>query len=96
MLIVWAFYLMGCILAVVTPNAHDASLPAWFLILEYLGMAALDFTIIAYLVLDRRCLRRRFPALARLSICNEVKVGIAVIVVSMLVTVAAGAASGAI
>lgn len=95
-LIVWAFYLMGCILAVVTPNAHDASLPAWFLILEYLGMAALDFTIIAYLVLDRRRLRRRFPALARLSICNEVKVGIAVIVVSMLVTVAAGAASGAI
>lgn len=95
-LIVWAFYLMGCILAVVTPNAHDASLPAWFLILEYLGMAAFDFTIIAYLVLDRRRLRRRFPALARLSICNEVKVGIAVIGVSMLVTVAAGAASGAI
>ena len=95
-LVVWAFCLMGCILAVVSPNAHDAALPIWFLVLEYLGMAALDFTVIAYLVLDRRRLRRRFPALARRSVCSEVKMGVAVIAASMFLAVAAGMASGSI
>ena len=95
-LVVWAFYLMGCIFAVVSPNVHDAALPIWFLVLEYLGMAALDFTVIAYLMLDRRRLRRRFPALARRSVCSEVKMGVAVIAASMFLAVAAGMASGSI
>lgn len=92
----WALLVSACAIAVASPNPHDAALPTWFLVLEYLGMCALDFTVMAYLLLDRRRLRRRFPALSRRGVLAEAGIGAAVVAASIAVTVAAGMASGAI
>lgn len=58
LLLVWAFLMLACVVAVVNPNENDAQLPVLFLIMEYIGFVGLCATGIGYGLLDKRWLRR--------------------------------------
>lgn len=72
---VTAVFVIGCVMAVVDPTPENASWPLWYLVLSYL-CCGLVFLIGGYLLLDRRPLRREIPALARLSVARETRVGL--------------------
>ena len=57
--------LMGSHFAVFTPTGENRSYPTWFLALEYFFMVDGLVLLIAFGMLDRRRLRRRFPVLDR-------------------------------
>ncbi len=82
--------------ATFNPQANDAGLPLWFRALEYLFMCGISFTVMAYLLMDRRVLRRRFPKLARWSLAREIVVGASIIVGAIAVTLMVGTAVGLI
>ncbi|MBM6775184.1 serine/threonine protein kinase [Olsenella profusa] len=72
---VTAVFVIGCVMAVVDPTPENASWPLWYLVLSYL-CCALMFLVGGYLLLDRRPLRREIPALARLTVARETRVGL--------------------
>lgn len=82
--------------ATFNPQANDVGLPLWFRALEYLFMCGISFTVMAYLLMDRRVLRRRFPKLARWSLAREIVVGASIIVGTIAVTLMVGTAVGLI
>ena len=57
--------LMGSHFAVFTPTGENRNYPTWFLALEYFFMVDGLVLLIAFGMLDRRRLRRRFPVLDR-------------------------------
>lgn len=57
--------LMGSHFAVFTPTGENRNYPTWFLALEYFFMVDGLVLLITFGMLDRRRLRRRFPALDR-------------------------------
>ena len=69
----------GCVWAVVDPTPENAQWPAWYLAFSYLGFLTPVFLVGIYLLLDRRPLRRRIPALAGLTVARETGVGLRVI-----------------
>ena len=87
-----AVMVAGCVGAIVDPIPENASWPTWYLAYSYLAFAMPFIVILCYLMLDRRPLRRMFPALARLTVRQEMRAGGLVI----LVLVAAWAVATAI
>ena len=87
-----AVMVAGCVGAIVDPIPENASWPMWYLAYSYLAFAMPFIVILCYLMLDRRPLRRMFPALARLTVRQEMRAGGLVI----LVLVAAWAVATAI
>lgn len=85
----------GCVAAVVDPTPENAQQPLWYLVVSYFVFLAPTFVIVCYLLLDRRLLRREVPALARLTVRQETRLGLLVIlglfVVWAVVAVIAGA-----
>ena len=69
----------GCVAAVVDPTPENALRPLWYLVVSYFVFLAPAFVISCYLLLDRRPLRREVPALARLTVRQETRVGLLVI-----------------
>lgn len=79
------FLAAACLVATFDPNEADASLPLWFRILEYQGVAMVAFIAIAYALLDKRRLRRRFPALKRFGSMRVLLAGVAFAAVVLLI-----------
>lgn len=77
---VTAVFVIGCVMAVVDPTPENASWPSWYLVLSYL-CCGLVFLIGGYLLMDRRPLRREIPALARLTVARETRMGLLAICV---------------
>ena len=71
------FLAAACAVATFDPNEADMSLPLWFRILEYQGAATTAFFAIAYALLDKRRLRRRFPVLQRFGSVRVLLAGVA-------------------
>lgn len=95
--LVIAIYLLfaaGCVFAVVQPTETDRVYPTWFLAFEYLGMLLVWFTALGYLLLDKRRLRQRFPVLAGRTWRQDVRFALAVVGVTLLITVLARMALG--
>lgn len=74
-----AIMLMGCVMAIVDPTPENAAWPTWYLVYSYLAFMAPLVIVVCYLMLDRRPLRRVVPALARLTVRRELRVGLLVI-----------------
>ena len=77
--IVWnvllvALYLLlviGCVANIARPNALDANLPTWYLVVQYgVWMPVLTGAYL-YLFLDRRRIRRRFSWLGKHTVLQE-------------------------
>ena len=71
--------LAGCVSAVIDPTPENARRPLWYLVVSYCVFLAPSFVIVFYLLLDRRPLRREVPALARLTVRQETRAGLLVI-----------------
>ena len=71
--------LMGCVMAIADPTPENAAWPTWYLVYSYLAFMAPLVIVVCYLMLDRRPLRRVVPALARLTVRRELRVGLLVI-----------------
>lgn len=71
--------LAGCVFAVIDPTPENARRPLWYLVVSYFVFLAPSFVIVFYLLLDRRPLRREVPALARLTVRQETRAGLLVI-----------------
>ena len=71
--------LAGCVSAVIDPTPENARRPLWYLVVSYFVFLAPSFVIVFYLLLDRRPLRREVPALARLTVRQETRAGLLVI-----------------
>lgn len=74
-----AIMLMGCVMAIADPTPENAAWPTWYLVYSYLAFMAPLVIVVCYLMLDRRPLRRAVPALARLTVRRELRVGLLVI-----------------
>ena len=74
-----AIMLMGCVMAIADPTPENAAWPTWYLVYSYLAFMAPLVIVVCYLMLDRRPLRRAVPALARLTVRRELRVGMLVI-----------------
>ena len=75
-LLVCAVLVMGCVMAVVEPTPENATWPAWYLVWSYFAFMVPEIVIAAYLLLDRRPVRRAIPPLARLTVGRELRVGL--------------------
>ena len=84
-----ALCVAGCVMAVVDPTPENALRPLWYLVVSYFVFLAPAFVISCYLLLDRRPLRREVPALARLTVRQETRVGLLVILGLFVVWVVA-------
>lgn len=84
-----ALCVAGCVMAVVDPTPENAQRPLWYLVVSYFVFLAPAFVIVCYLLLDRRPLRREVPALARLTVRQETRVGLLVILGLFVVWVVA-------
>lgn len=71
--------LAGCVSAVIDPTPENARRPLWYLVVSYFVFLAPSFVIVFYLLLDRRPLRREVPALARLTVRQETRAELLVI-----------------
>lgn len=89
--------LVGSHLAVFQPTGANRSYPMWFLALEYFLMVDGMVVLIAFGMLDRRRLRRRFPVLDRYRGREFVTLwlkALGILVAIMIVVVAIGNATG--
>lgn len=72
------------------PNEQDASYPLWFRLLEYHGLISAPSAATFYLLLDKRLLRRRIPALAQRTWKRDAVAAFAIIGVSVAIVIFAG------
>ena len=86
--------LIGCVGAMLYPNAELSTWPTWYLLYAYLAFAMPVILVVSYLLLDRRPLRRRVPALARLTVRQETLRGLLVLLVVFMAWVVAAMAAG--
>ena len=89
--------LVGSHFAVFQPTGANRSYPTWFLALEYFLMVDGMVVLIAFGMLDRRRLRRRFPVLDRYRGRGFVTLWLkelGIIVAIMIVVIATGNATG--
>ncbi|OUO32051.1 serine/threonine-protein kinase [Olsenella sp. An293] len=74
-----AIVLAGCVVAYVRPMPSVSSYPRWLQAASYLVVMPIMALTCGYLLLDRRPLRRRVPALAGLTVRQEVRWGLRVL-----------------
>ena len=86
----------GCVVAIVDPTPENAAWPTWYLVYSYLAFAAPIVVIVCYLMLDRRPLRRAVPALARLTVRQEMRAGLRALLVLFVAWVVATVAMQAL
>ena len=78
---------VGCVWAAFFPNQADASYPLWFRVVEYVGFAASNVALGAYVVYDKRRLYRAYPRLPRVSLLRQAAVFAAYFFSSFVVVV---------
>lgn len=88
--LVWLLLMWATLLACFSPNEADTGLPLWFRVLEYPVFLGVSFTLLAYLVMDRRALRRRFARLGAIPVWTEFAACFAVMVALFVVVVIVG------
>lgn len=93
-LLIYLLLASSCVSAVVQPTEADRAYPVWFLALEYLGMTLSWVSVLAYLVLDKRRLRRRIPWLAQRTWRQDARFALIVVMATLTVTVVARMALG--
>ena len=74
-----ALLCLGCVGGFLNPTPSVAGYPLWLMAVSYFVIIPLMGLIGGYLLLDRRRLRRRFPALARLTVRQEKRRGLLVL-----------------
>lgn len=84
----------GCLFAIIDPNEHDRALPQWFLLFQYGVFVPVFVLPYLYAFCDRRWLRRRIPALGRVSVLRETAVCLGIIVLAVVVYLGVIAISG--
>ena len=89
-----ALCVVGCVMGVVQPTPENAKWPTWYLWTSYLVFLMPMLLIACYLLLDRRPARRAVPALARLSVRQETRVGLLVMGAIFVAWVLTSAAAG--
>lgn len=89
-----ALVLAACVAAFLEPTATVAAYPRWLQAVSCLVLMPLMFAVGGYLLLDRRPLRRRVPALAQLTVRRETRLGLLVILGIFVVWIALLAAAG--
>ena len=85
---VTALLLVGCVGAFANPTSQNAAYPVWYLASSYLVCLPAMIVIGCYLLMDRRLLRARVPALARLDAGRERGLGLRSLGVVFLVYLA--------
>ena len=91
-----ALLAIGSVMAIVSPNAHDAQLPLWFRVLEYVGVGMVSPGALAYLLSDKRFLRAHIPGLAGIDRRKETTCVAAAFLVGILVPMVFGMVAGLI
>lgn len=91
-----ALLAIGSVMAIVSPNAHDAQLPLWFRVLEYVGVGMVSPGALAYLLSDKRFLRAHIPGLADIDRRKEAMYAAAAFLAGILVPMVFGMAAGLI
>lgn len=91
-----ALLAIGSVMAIVSPNAHDAQLPLWFRVLEYVGVGMVSPGALAYLLSDKRFLRAHIPGLAGIDRRKETMCAAAAFLVGILVPMVFGMVAGLI
>ena len=74
-----ALLCLGCVGGFLNPTPSVARYPLWMMAVSYFVIIPLMGLIGGYLLLDRRRLRRRFPALAQLTVRQEKRRGLLVL-----------------
>lgn len=80
---VWLLMSTACIRAIVYPPPENAQHPPWFIVLEYMGLVFVPWSLGTYLLLDKRRLRKH-PPFSKLSWRVEVPFCLIGIVLSMV------------
>lgn len=93
---VYIVLVVGAVLAIVSPNARDAALPLWFRMLEYGGITIVAPSALVYLLLVKRRLRERIPALTGVSRLRETAFALAIACAGVAVPLIVGSLSGLI
>ena len=88
-------FVVGCVMAVVDPTPENATQPLWYLVVSYFVFLMPCILIGCYLLLDRRRLRQEVPALARLTVSQETRAGLLVMLALFVVWVLAALIAGA-
>lgn len=84
---VWLLLMASTFVACFSPNEADATLPLWFRFFEYPVVLGVSFTLLCYLIMDRRRLRRRFARLGAIPVWKEFAFVIVVIALLFLVLI---------
>ncbi len=84
---VWAVLFAASCVSSFMPNEKDATLPLWFRLLEYHGFISVPAAATFYLLLDKRLLRKKFPALARRTWRRDAVAAFAVIGVAIALVI---------
>ena len=74
----------GCLFAITDPNEHDRTLPQWFLVFQYGVFLPVFVLPYLYAFCDRRWLRRRIPALGRVSVLRETAACLGIMVLAVV------------
>lgn len=84
----------GCLFAITDPNEHDRTLPQWFLVFQYGVFLPVFVLPYLYAFCDRRWLRRRIPALGRVSVLRETAACLGIMVLAVVAYLGVIAISG--
>lgn len=90
----FSVFFIGSVNAIVSPNAHDALLPLWFRVIEYVGVGMVSMGSLCYLMLYKARIHARVPVLARLGRVKESAWAIALFAMGIAVPLAVGMISG--
>lgn len=90
----FSVFFIGSVNAIVSPNAHDALLPLWFRVIEYVGVGMVSMGSLCYLMLYKARIYARVPVLARLGRVKESAWAIALFAMGIAVPLVVGMISG--
>ncbi|MDO4437328.1 MAG: protein kinase [Coriobacteriaceae bacterium] len=96
LLVDYAVIVMGSIWAIAAPNAHDALLPLWFRVFEYVGVGMVSTGAVIYLLMNKRALRESVPALAQAGSRRWLVFALAAVTVGVGIPMLMGMAAGLI
>lgn len=90
----FSVFFIGSVNAIVSPNAHDALLPLWFRVIEYVGVGMVSMGSLCYLMLYKVRIHARVPVLVRLGRVKESAWAIALFAMGIAVPLVVGMISG--
>lgn len=97
-LVFGAFFvvLLGSVVAIISPNAHDAQFPLWYRAVECIGVGVVSAGAVCYLLFNKESVYKRVPALAHLGKRRELMWTFAMFVLGIAVPLIVGWVTGLI